>query len=70
MINTITKKVKFTLTDEEYEILEKARDIISNMDDVASSIDSSVFSDAYIELDTIIEGVDVIDGHLVYEVEK
>ena len=70
MTSTVTRKIRFTLTEEEYKTLEKARDIISDMDDRATKIDSFAFSDAFNELDYIIDNIDIVDGLIVYEVEE
>lgn len=57
MRSEIEQKITFTLTKEEKEILEKAKDILSDMQDYAINIDSDYFDEAFETLYDIVKDI-------------
>lgn len=61
MRSEIEQKITFNLTEEEKEILEKAKDILSSMQDEANNIDSDYFDEAFETLYDIVKDIKSTD---------
>lgn len=66
MRTKINQKIIFDLTKEEKEILERAKDILSNMQDAANNIDSDYFDDAFETLYDIVKDIESTDDSDTY----